>query len=254
MMQVKGLSLSVNSRQILKDISFDLKPGQWLMLVGPNGAGKSSLLHAIAQGRPYQGQVLFQGSDLSQMKGRERARCLAMLSQLNEVGYAFTALELIRLGRYAYGSFMRGPDPDDERMILEAAQITGITPILHQNVLTMSGGELQRVFLAQVLAQDPRLLLLDEPANHLDLLYQQQIFELIAQWIKKPGRAVISVVHDLSLARRYGTQSLLMHEGRIHACGTMAEALSPDMLSAVYHMDVHAWMQGLLKGWEEDGG
>lgn len=253
MMHVKGLSLTLQGISILRDVSFRLRPGQWLMLVGPNGAGKSSLLHALAQGRPYEGQVLFEGRDVARMRGRERARCMGMLTQLNEVGYAFTARELIRLGRYAYGGFLRGADDQEEQMILEAARMTGVEDILSQNVLTMSGGELQRVFLAQVLAQNPKLLLLDEPANHLDLQYQQQIFGLIDQWIRQPGRAVISVVHDLSLARRYGTEALLMHEGRVHACGTMAEALSPDRLSAVYQMDVHAWMRELLKGWEEDG-
>ena len=251
MMQVKDLSLRLEGKRILTDVGFKLEPGQWLMLVGPNGAGKSSLLHALAQGRPYEGQILFEGRDLRRMKGRERAKCLALLSQLNEVGYAFSARELIRLGRYAYGGFIRGADQEDEQRILEAARMTGIEPILHQNVLTMSGGELQRVFLAQVLAQDPKLLLLDEPANHLDLQYQQQIFDLIAQWIQEPGRAVISVVHDLSLARLYGSHALLLSGGAVAAYGTMAEALDGDRLNEVYGMDVRAWMRGLLKGWEE---
>ena len=120
----------------------------------------------------------------------------------------------------------------------------------HQSALTLSGGELQRTFLAQVFAQDPRLLLLDEPTNHLDLIYQKQVFSLISDWIKTPGRAVVSVVHDLSLAKAFGTHALLMDHGQGLACGAAAEVLSPARLDPVYGMDVAAWMQKMLSQWQ----
>ena len=118
--------------------------------------------------------------------------------------------------------------------------------------LTLSGGELQRTFLAQVLAQDPKLLLLDEPTNHLDLIYQKQIFALIGSWLREPGRAVVSVVHDLSLARSFGTDALLMDHGRQIAHGPAAQVLTPERLNAVYGMDVPAWMRSLYAQWAED--
>ena len=108
---------------------------------------------------------------------------------------------------------------------------------------------MQRAFLAQVFAQDPQVLLLDEPANHLDLKYQRHIFSLIRDWLQTPGRAVVSVVHDLSLARRYGTHAVLMDRGRCAARGPVGDVLTPDALGRVYGMDVYAWMREMLAQW-----
>lgn len=251
MLDVKGLSVMLGGQQIVHPLDFTIRAGDWMMLIGPNGAGKSTLLNALAQGLSYQGSVAFDGQDVRRMKARERARRLALLSQRHGVGYAFTAEEVIRLGRYAQTGFLRGESGEDERRVQEAARLCGLENILHQSVLTLSGGELQRVFLAQVFAQDPRLLLLDEPANHLDLPFQRQIFELIEAWLRTPGRAVISVVHDLSLARRYGRTALLMDRGRVAAQGEAGTVLGREALRVVYGMDVHAWMQELLRGWED---
>ena len=118
-------------------------------------------------------------------------------------------------------------------------------------MFTLSGGEQQRVFLAQVLAQDPALMILDEPANHLDLPFQQELFSLVSEWLKAPGRAVITVLHDLSLARLYGTQALLLKAGRPVAQGPAGEVLTRENLRQVYGMDVFAWMQDMLAGWQE---
>ena len=104
-------------------------------------------------------------------------------------------------------------------MVARALELTGMARFVDQNVLTLSGGELQRTFLAQLFAQNPSVLLLDEPTNHLDLVYQKQVFELIAEWVKTPGRSVVSVVHDLSLARAYGTHGLLLDGGQVAAIG-----------------------------------
>ena len=105
------------------------------------------------------------------------------------------------------------------------------------------------MFLAQAFAQEPRVLLLDEPTNHLDLKYQQQIFALIREWLKTPGRAVLSVVHDLSLARAFGTRALLLDGGRVAAQGAMETVFAPETLARVYGMDVYGWMRGLLEQW-----
>ena len=118
-------------------------------------------------------------------------------------------------------------------------------------MLTLSGGELQRVFLAQLFAQNPRLLLLDEPTNHLDLVYQKQIFSLVRDWLSKGERAVVSVVHDLSLARMYGSRGVLLDHGKIAAAGSAAEVFRPETLNAVYHMDVADWMRTMLSQWEK---
>ena len=109
---------------------------------------------------------------------------------------------------------------------------------------------MQRVFLAQVFAQNPQVLILDEPANHLDLKYQQHIFTLIQKWLKEPGRAVLSVVHDLSLARRYGSHAVLMDHGRSISQGRISEVMTPENLQRVYGMNVYAWVQEMLSQWQ----
>jgi iron complex transport system ATP-binding protein len=111
---------------------------------------------------------------------------------------------------------------------------------------------LQRVFLAQVFAQDPRVLVLDEPANHLDLKYQQHIFDLISAWRQRENRAVLSVVHDLGLARRYGTGVLLMHRGKCVAQGALDAVFTPERLREVYEMDVYGWMRELTEPWRQE--
>ena len=132
-----------------------------------------------------------------------------------------------------------------------ALEVTGMKEQRDQSVLTLSGGELQRTFLAQVFAQEPRILLLDEPTNHLDLIYQKQIFALIRDWLKSPGRAVISVVHDLSMAKAYGTHAVLLDRGRTVAAGKVEDVFRPEHLDPVYGMNVSEWMKELLSVWEK---
>jgi iron complex transport system ATP-binding protein len=162
--------------------------------------------------------------------------------------------EVVRLGRSAHTARLLGKRDkrSDDAAVEEALAYTGMTAQRRQSVLTLSGGELQRTFLAQVFAQKPKLLLLDEPTNHLDLVYQKQVFSLISEWLKEPGRAVVSVVHDLSLAKAYGTHAVLLNRGKRVAYGPAAEVLSPKNLDPVYDMDVAGWMRGLLALWEEE--
>lgn len=250
MLEIQNLTVRGGGRDIVENVSCTLGEGEWLMLVGPNGAGKSTLVSAAAQSLPYTGRVLLDGADAKTLRPAQLARRLGVLSQSHAVGYAFTVEEVVALGRYAYA---RGPlrsrSDDDEAAVEDALALTGLTAQRGQSLLTLSGGELQRAFLAQVFAQDPRVLLLDEPTNHLDLPYQQQIFELLRQWLKTPGRALLSVVHDLSLARAYGDRALLLHHGRAVAGGPTAEVLTPEHLNAVYGMDVYDWMRALLGQW-----
>ena len=252
MLQGNHISVRYGDFAAVADLSFSLEAGQWLMLVGPNGAGKSTLIEAIAGGVPSSGDILWEGRNLRHLKPPELARRIGVLAQKNAVGYAYTVEEVVGLGRYAYHrGFLSGGDPEGERAMERALALTGLTALRRASMLTLSGGETQRTFLAQVFAQDPQVLLLDEPANHLDLKYQQQIFSLIRRWLETPGRAVLSVVHDLSLARLYGTHALLMDGGRSVARGTVQDVLTPENLRRVYGMDVYAWMRGLLGQWAE---
>ena len=252
MLEIKDVSVRYSSFLALDRVSLTLEPGQWLMLVGPNGAGKSTIVEAIAQGVKYTGDICFMGEDAARMSAQTRARAIGVLSQKNQVNYAYTVEEVVCLGRYAHRrGFLSRSAKDDGELIEKALAVTGLDAFRRTSVLQLSGGELQRVFLAQVFAQDPKVLILDEPANHLDLIYQKHIFSLIGEWLNGENRAVISVVHDLSLAKKYGTRAVLLNRGKVAAEGGVNDCLSREKLEEVYGMDVYGWMRDMLRQWEE---
>lgn len=251
MLQGEHITVRYGSCAVVDDLSFHLGEGEWLMLAGPNGAGKSTLIETIAQGVPYTGMIRWKGEDIRTLKGAQLAQRIGVLSQKNNVGYAYTVEEVVGLGRYAYKTgLFSGKDDQGKEAVEKALELTGLTELRRASMLTLSGGEMQRVFLAQVFAQNPQVLILDEPANHLDLKYQQHIFTLIQEWLKEPGRAVLSVVHDLSLARRYGSHAVLMDHGRSISQGRISEVMTPENLQRVYGMNVYAWMQEMLSQWQ----
>ena len=253
MLQAQNISVRYGDFTAVNDVSFSLSAGDWLMLAGPNGAGKSTLVSALAQGIPYSGNFLLKGKPLRALAPADLAREIGVLSQRNGVEYAYTVEEIVGLGRYAHEKgFLSHRDSDGKEAMERALSLTGLTDLRHASTLALSGGELQRVFLAQVFAQDPRVLVLDEPANHLDLKYQQHIFDLISAWRQRENRAVLSVVHDLGLARRYGTGVLLMHRGKCVAQGALDAVFTPERLREVYEMDVYGWMRELTEPWRQD--
>ena len=252
MLKAENITVKYGDKVIVDDLSFHLREGQWLMLAGPNGAGKSTLIHAISQGVRYSGSITLGGKNISKYRTVQLAEKIGVLSQKNNVGYSFTVEEVVSLGRYAHSrGFFAGKDDAGEQRVEAALELTGLSALRNASVLTLSGGELQRTFLAQVFAQDPEILILDEPANHLDLVYQKHIFSLIGEWLKQPGRAVLSVVHDLSLARCYGTHAVLMNRGKCVAQGAINEVMSRENLRAVYDMDVYAWMNEMFTRWQD---
>ena len=252
MLEVRDVTVRYGKTAVLDSFSVSVEEGEWLMMAGPNGAGKSTALNAIACSVPCSGELLLDGRDLKTMRSTERARAIGVLTQNHYVGYSFSVEEVVRLGRYSHATgLFSGKNSRDDEMIEYALSVTGMEKQRDQSVLTLSGGELQRTFLAQVFAQEPRLLLLDEPTNHLDLIYQKQIFALIREWLKGPGRAVISVVHDLSMAKAYGTSAVLLDRGRTAASGPVEEVFTPGNLDPVYGMDVQEWMRELLSVWEK---
>lgn len=251
MLEVKNLSVKIGDFPLLSDISFSLQKGCWLMVAGPNGAGKSTLISALAGTLPYKGEICYMGIPQKSLPPRKRAQMVGVLSQHHSVNYSFTVEEVVRLGRYCHApKIFSQKSGSDEKMVEEALKMTGMWDLRHQSVLRISGGELQRVFLAQVFAQEPSILLLDEPTNHLDIGYQSQLFPMIQSWMEQGDRAVLSVVHDLSLARCFGNQALLLHHGKILESGEKAKVFSPQNLQKAYGIDVEKWMEKLYEPWK----
>lgn len=251
MLDVRNLTVSYGKLIVADDLNLSLESGQWLMLVGPNGAGKSSIVSAISGGTEYTGNVTCLGKSVKDYKPNDYAKLVGVLTQSHSVGYSYTVEEVVRLGRYAHSpGLFAGKSDADDAAVEDAIQRAGLEPYLKQSVLTLSGGELQRTFLAQVFAQNPKILILDEPTNHLDLQYQRDIFQLIREWLKEPERAVISVVHDLSLAKAYGTHALLLNKGKTLAYGEISEVLTREKLREAYSIDVYEWFSELYGQWQ----
>ena len=221
--------------EIVHDVSFSVSDGQWLMICGPNGAGKSTLLSAVSQELPYTGLVTLDSTDLRRMKPRQLARRMAMLRQLSDLAYAYTVEEVVAMGRYAHRGLLQA-DSGGAEAVERALQAVQLQDKRRQNILTLSGGERQR-------------MLLDEPGNHLDLRFQQELFLLIDAWRREPGHAVVSVVHDLSLARKFGTHALLLSSGR-GAYGEISAILTPSALESAWQMDVVGWLRSLGDVWQ----
>ncbi len=251
MLKAEHLTVRYGEKDVLRDVSLSIRKGEWWVVVGPNGAGKSTLAGVLGRTVPYDGSVILEGKNVRQIPSQEYARKVGVLSQNHSAVYGFTVEEVVGLGRYArHTGFLKRGDPEGERKVDEALERTGLTDMRKRNMLTLSGGESQRVFLAQVLCQDPEILILDEPANHLDLPFQQELFSLIGEWLKEPGHAVITVMHDLSLARKYGSHALLLNKGQCISQGRADAVLTPEILQDVYGTDVYRWIRELLAVWK----
>ncbi len=252
LLSVKDITVLIDGVRLVDSVSFDAYQNEVLMIVGPNGAGKSTLIRAIMGTVNHSGIAYINGQDISRFRPIKLARHIGVLTQYNNLSYSFSVLEVVRMGRYAHiKDFLKRLTHEDERMVERAISMTGIEHLKERSVLTLSGGEIQRVFLAQLFAQDPDVLILDEPTNHLDLQYQIHIFEIIKEWVKGEGKTVVAVVHDLNLALHYGQKAVLLKQGKAVSSGDIKSVLSKQNLDDVYSIDVLGYMNSMLSNWND---
>ena len=252
MLKVEHLTCGYGGAPVVKDLSFEVPAGGRLCILGPNGCGKTTLLRALAGLLPHEGKVTAEGRDLAAMDRRQLARTVALLSQISSVYFSYTVYETVLMGRYAHqtGGAFSGPGPEDRAIALECMERTGVADLRDRQVTELSGGQLQRVFLARTFAQCPQVILLDEPTNHLDLKYQVELVQELKAWAAGEGRCVVGVLHDVNLALDLADLFLLMEEGRARYFGPAAE-FDPAALNRVYQMDVGGYMRRSLQRWEE---
>jgi len=236
---------------VIRNITFNVEKGECLCVLGPNGCGKSTLLKSIAGILNYRGSVLVDGSDISAIPRKVVARKIALLGQNMQVFFPYTVYETVSMGRYAYSQgILKNLSAQDKTIINDTLQKLDLWDIKESMIDELSGGTLQRVFLAKTMAQTPRLILLDEPANHLDLKHQIALLDYLKSWVKENNTGLIGVFHDLNLARYFGDTALLMNEGNSAACGSIEEVLNSPILETVYNIDIRAFMLESLKKWE----
>jgi iron complex transport system ATP-binding protein len=245
LLQLDALAFGYGSQPLFVETSLAIASGEMVGLLGPNGAGKTTLLRlAIGALRPQRGRVLLDGRDLRQLSRREVARRIAVVPQEFSTPFAFTVRELIGLGRTPYLSFFGTERPADHLAVQQAMEATGTSPLAGRIFNELSGGEKQRVALALALAQQPELLVLDEPTTHLDLKYQISVLELAQHLNRERGLTVLATLHDLNLAARYFPRLILFQRG-IVADGPPVEVLQSRLLSRVYEVPVEV---GILRG------
>ena len=253
--EAADLRCDLGGHEILRGVDLHTDLGEIVGLIGPNGAGKSTLLKCLGGLLPARGRVLLQGRPLDQMNVREVARAAALMPQNTSLVYPFPAEQVVMLGRYPHQGRFRAESAEDRRVVDQAMRFTDTRRLAGQLLDTLSGGERQRVFLAKALAQDTRVLLLDEPSASLDFSYQEQIFRY-ARDLAAQGRAVVAAIHDLRLAARFCTRIVLLSQGRVVAEGPPARVLTPDHLADAYGVKVRVYpnaVTGELDYHLEDG-
>jgi iron complex transport system ATP-binding protein len=233
--KVHNVSFYYARSMALDDVSVSVKKGDFLAVLGPNGSGKSTLLRTISGAlRPTTGSVLIDEREVSQIGHRVRAQSVAVLGQSEHTDFPFTAQEVVLLGRYCrMGQFQRESDLDLE-IVKSAMELTGCESLASRPINSLSGGERQKVLIARALAQEPEVLLLDEPTTFLDISSQASVLGVLRRLNEENGVTVIAVFHDLNLAVGYARTMLMLDAGRIHAYGPPEVVLTAENIRAVY--------------------
>jgi len=250
MIEVKNLYAGYDNTDVIHNISFRVNTGESLCVLGPNGCGKSTLLKSIARIINHRGLVTLNGQDTCAISRKEFAKKIALLGQTAQILFPYTVHETVSMGRYAYSSgFLKNLSASDNGIVENIIAKLDIVNVRDRMINELSGGQLQRVFLARTLAQTPEVILLDEPTNHLDLKYQIELLTFLKSWVKESGKTLVAVLHDLNLARQFGDTALLMNNGTVAASGKIGETLHGEILHEVYGIDIQGFMRESLGKW-----
>lgn len=248
MLEVRDLTCGYNATPVLKNINLDIKKGDFLGIIGPNGSGKTTLLRAISRIlKPQTGKIFLREKDIYQMAYRELAQNIAVVSQNTELSTLnLSVMEFVMLGRIPYlDRFQLRGKKKDLDVVQQVMALTDISDLKERALGHLSGGERQRATIAKALAQQPDLLLLDEPTAHLDINHQIEIFELIRKLNEEKSLTVITILHDLNLAGEYCRNLILLEDGRIAAQGEPIQVITEENIESVYEARVNIQLDSL---------
>jgi iron complex transport system ATP-binding protein len=238
-LEVAGIACGYDGADVLSDVTLRLSPGDFVAVAGPNGSGKSTLIRALSRVlRPRLGSALLDGSDLYAIPARRSAQAIAVLPQETSVEFEFSCEEVVLMGRAPHLGRFQTEREEDHRVVREAMERTSTWELRQRPVLELSGGERQRVLLARAFAQEPRILLLDEPTAHLDLSFQVQVLRLVRALRDEKKTAVLASLHDLNLAAAYADRIVLLSKGKIAAAGAPKDVLVEAVLRPIFGPEV----------------
>lgn len=238
-LQAENIGFSYNGVRVLSGISFSVASGDFVGLIGPNGTGKTTLLNLI-DGilQPWEGMIRLNGVPVHRMKRDALARIIAVVPQENPMIFSFRVQEVVLMGRAPHLGKWRFEGEKDMAIVKRAMVMTDTLALAGRSMNQLSGGERQRVLIARALAQEPELMLLDEPTASLDIRHQVEFFNLIKTLNRTQGLTVIAVTHDINLASLYCDRIILLKEGRIHVAGRSVDVITEEHIEAVYETPV----------------
>ncbi|EQK43401.1 ABC transporter family protein [[Clostridium] bifermentans ATCC 638] len=235
-LQVKNLEFSIDKKEILKDISFEIPKGSFVGIIGPNGSGKSTILKNIYRlYKPDSGQILLDNKNLLNMKDKDCAKEIAVLAQESNSQFDFTVEQIVKMGRYPYKSVFEDYSKKDLDMVTDMLKRVGLEDYVGRSFSKLSGGEKQRTLIARALVQDTEFLILDEPTNHLDIGYQIQLMDLV----KSLNITTLSAIHDMNMASMYCDYLIVMKDGKIKNCGSVKEVITEEMLRDIFGVNAY---------------
>jgi cobalamin transport system ATP-binding protein len=238
LLSVDGVECRYGSVKILENVHFTVNEGDFVGIVGPNGSGKTTLLKSISRTlKPFKGTILLDKTDVYSIKSVDLAKQMAIVPQESNIGFSFTALDIVLMGRNPHMKRFQMESEADLTIVRKAMNRTNTWHLADRPINELSGGEKQRVVIARALAQEPKVLLLDEPLTHLDMINQLEIMDLVKELCIKERLIVLTVIHDLNLAARYCSSILLLKGAKIFAAGPVENVLTSENIKAVFQVD-----------------
>ena len=247
MLSFSHAAVGYGEKLVLKDVSFEVKKGEYVALIGSNGAGKSTLIKCVSGLLPLaDGKIEICGKDLRRIKAKERARMVAVVPQSYYVDYDFSVEDIVMMGRNPYLDLRHRETKEDREIAERAMRMTGTEIFRNRYYNELSGGERQRVILARAITQQPQIILLDEPTSALDLHHQIEVMELIRELNEKEGITVMAVLHDINLASRFCSRIVMLKDGIVSADGTPQEIINRRDMEELYNMKILVRENSLL--------
>ncbi len=237
-LETRELCGGYGAKTVIDAVNFSVRPGSVVSLLGANGCGKSTLLKMLGRIlKPQGGEVLLDGKAILQLPTAELARQLAILPQLHHAPGELTVEELVTLGRYPHRKWRLGAGPEDRAMVEKALSMTRLAALRRRAVSTLSGGERQRAWIAMTLAQEPEVLLLDEPTTFLDVCCQFEVIDMVRTLNRDCGITVIMVLHDLNLAASCSDELIMIKDRRIRYQGAPEKVMTPEILREIFEIE-----------------